>query len=420
MCPYFAFFMDLVIIMFEAIIAHTSMKIYFVTSKLNFRTAGGSIDEFDLMMRTLIDMGHEVTAVTTFSTTNIIPHKLPYKLIEEQIESRGMLGIQKGVYGILKKHENDADLFHVDGHNFLYGAGAYRACGGRVPVTAFFNREMIVWGQQTPETTWNENESLPRKIKRSLRFAFERHLLMPLTRHIDVHFFTNPSLRKFYERSGLVTNKRSFIFGDPYDFRETMQKYNITEDSYRERNKSRGPYTIFYSARHVDGKGFDLLIRAFALVKDKAQFRLVLGGDGPLLELHKKLAEELGVASFIEFPGWVERERVMQYFKEADIFIQPRWRHELTSMTVLFAMAFGLPQILPGGGGLEWDAKGGAVYFKDNDPVLLAQKIEQLGADHEFRAALSAGGYARLKEPEMDYRLQIKHWIDSAKECIAK
>lgn len=404
--------------MFVAIIAYTCMKIYFVTSKLNFRTAGGSIDEFDLMMSTLVEMGHDVTAVTTFSTTNIIPHKLPYKLIEEQIENRGMLGIQKGIYRILKKHENDTDLFHVDGHNFLYGAGAYRAWGGKVPVTAFFNREMIVWGQQTPDTTWRENESFPRKIKRSLRFAFERNLLMPLARHIDVPFFTNPTLRKFYEQSGLVTNKHSFIFGDPYDFHETMQTYGITEDSYRQRNKDKGPYTIFYSARHVDGKGFDLLIRAFALVKDKAQFHLILGGDGLLLGYHKKLATELGVDSFIEFPGWVERERIMQYFKEADIFIQPRWRHELTSMTVLFAMAFGLPQILPGGGGLEWDAKGGALYFKDNDPADLAQKIEQLGNDRELRATLSMKGYERLKEPEMDYRMQIKHWIDIAQECI--
>src|SRR3989339_29442 len=98
------------------------MKIYFITSKLNFKTSGGSIEEFDLMMRTLIELGNEVVAVTAFSEANNIPHALPYQVIEENIPRRGLLGIQEGIFKLLKKYEHDADFFHVDGHLFLYGA----------------------------------------------------------------------------------------------------------------------------------------------------------------------------------------------------------------------------------------------------------------------------------------------------------
>ncbi len=127
------------------------MKIYFITSKLNFTSSGGSVEEFDLMIRTLQSLGNEVVCVTTFVDQNNIPTPLPYQMIEENIPHHGLLELQRGVYRIMRKYEHDADLFHVDGHLFLYGAGLYRRRGGKVPVSAFFNRELISFPEDRSE-----------------------------------------------------------------------------------------------------------------------------------------------------------------------------------------------------------------------------------------------------------------------------
>src|SRR3989344_7244997 len=118
------------------------MRIVFITSKLNFVTSGASVTELDLTIRTLIKLGNEVATVTFFSYQNNIPDLLPYSVIEENVTSRRLLGIQKGIFQLLKKYESQADFFHIEGHLFLYGAGLYRLLGGKVPIAAFFNREL--------------------------------------------------------------------------------------------------------------------------------------------------------------------------------------------------------------------------------------------------------------------------------------
>src|SRR3989344_7743328 len=116
-----------------------NMRILFITSKLNFKTAGGSIEELDLLMQTLQNLGNDVKTITAFSASNVILEKRTYEVIEEQITSKRLFGIQWQLYKILKKYEHVADIFHIDGHIFLYGAGLYKLLGGKVPVAAYFN-----------------------------------------------------------------------------------------------------------------------------------------------------------------------------------------------------------------------------------------------------------------------------------------
>ena len=123
------------------------MRIFFITSKLNFQTSGGSIEEIDFIIKTMADLGNEVTVITVFSYMNYIQAALPYKVIEENITAKRLLGIQAGIFKILKKYEGRADVFHIDGHIALYGAGWYRMIGGKVPVVGLFNQFLICWPQ---------------------------------------------------------------------------------------------------------------------------------------------------------------------------------------------------------------------------------------------------------------------------------
>lgn len=396
------------------------MKVFVITPKLDFLTAGGTTDEYDLTYRTLLELGHEVSVFTTCPKSNNIPHKLPYNVFEEDVNSHRMIGIQTGVFKILKKYSNQADVFFVDGQVFLYGAGLYRLLGGKIPVAGYFNRELTAWPGNVSYLFANKKDNLLKRLKKRVRFYFERYFLMPLTNYIDIIGFANACLIKNYKKFGMKIDKRCFIYGDPFDYRGLMKKHNIHEDSYRQRNKTHGPFTIFYSSKMFPGKGFDLLLMAFSKLKNKDNFRLVLGGNGPEEQLVHKMVRDLCLEAYVELTGWMTKEELYRRFGQADMFIQARWRNDLTSMSLMTAILFGLPSILPSGGGLEWLAQKCALYFKDNDTDDLARKIEQLANDHQLREQLSRYCYIRMDEPELNHRSRIGELEKRMKEIIAK
>lgn len=380
------------------------MRILFLTSKLDFATAGGSVDEMDLMMRMFREYGAGVTAVTVFSRLNRIDRSLPYRVVPEQVRSRRLFGIAREAFALFRKYERDADVFFADGHLMLYGAGLYRFLGGKTPVLLFFNRELSAWPQNTSPFFSPPKPSPLRRSKERIRFFIEKRLCMPLVASADAYTFTNPFLEQAYRNFNLRTAGKSYVFCDPYELDVVMRENRIAEETYRKRNKRAGPVTLFYSSRMAPGKGFDLLILAFSKVAHKERFRLILGGAGPEEELIKSKVRELGLESFVEFPGWVTRSELRRNLAKADIFIQARWRQDMTSLSLTEAMAFGLPSIVPEGGGLEWTAGGAALTFTPDDPVDLARAIQRLGEDATFRAKLSAACYRRLHEEEVEYR----------------
>ena len=152
------------------------MKIYFITSKLNFVTAGSSIGEFDLMMRTLQKLGNDVAAVTVFSQINNIPEPLPYQVIAKHVIKRDLIGIQRAVFKILRESARDADWLHIDGHAFLYAAGLYRRLGGQIPISAYFNRELICW-PEAEDSHFAENDFFT-TLKKKLRWLTEKYIGM--------------------------------------------------------------------------------------------------------------------------------------------------------------------------------------------------------------------------------------------------
>ncbi|MBF8280802.1 MAG: Glycos transf 1 protein, partial [Candidatus Magasanikbacteria bacterium] len=185
------------------------MRIFFITTKINFTTAGGSVPDLDQKARILGELGNEVTVITAFSNANSGHENVPYRVIEEQIPARDLLGIQRGILKILRRYENDADIFYIDGQVFLYGAGWYRLTGGRTPVVAFFNRELVCWPENI--SIFTERLSLLARCKKRLRAWLERRIGMPIASKIDLLTFTSPMLEKAYTDFGLRKDPRAFF-----------------------------------------------------------------------------------------------------------------------------------------------------------------------------------------------------------------
>ncbi len=384
------------------------MRIVFITTKLNFITSGASVQELDIKIRTFMARGHQVLAVTMSSGINNIPELLPYKVIEKTSGSGTQLAIQYNVFRALKVLEAEADIFYIDGQVFLYGAGLYRLLGGKRPVCAHFNRELTAWPELVSSLFGVPHKSLFLRLKQAFRFYIEKWFFIPVANRMDAVSFTNPYLEQTYRDFGLHI-KDSIITGDAFDYKGFMHKYDVREDSYLNRNKREGPYTLYYSSRMAPGKGFDILIEAFSKLRDKTHFRLVLGGAGPEEEKIKKMVSALGLDKLVSYTGWAPKVEHYKRLKEiTDIFVQPMQSGmDKTSYILLEAMAFGIPSILPKGGGLEWDAKDSALYFQGGNTDDLAKTIERLGNDADLRAQLSSKCYERLKEEEMDYKAQV-------------
>ncbi len=385
------------------------MRIFFVTSKLNFEKAGGSVDEIDLMARTLHEFGHTVTVLTVFAQYNSLA-PVPYTVKEERITAVGQLGIQSQIFQILKKYQSETDVFYVDGHTYLYGAGAYRLSKNSVPVMALFNRELTVWPDENVSALFGalQKKTVLQKVKKKLRWLVERYLGIWLANHLDHFTFTNPFLELAYSRFGLKTTGRSSIIGDPYDFNKIYHTLGVTPDAYAKRNKTDGVIELFYSSRMVAGKGFDLLLTAFKLVENKSKFKLILGGTGPEENMVKKMIHDLELESYVELPGWVTKEQLFATLARVDIFVQARWRSDMSSMSLTEAMAFGLPSIVPAGGGIAWVGGQSSLTFTPDDPISLAEQITKLGADSNLRKKLSQNCYERLQESDVNYRKTLR------------
>ncbi len=377
------------------------MRIVLLTSKLNFKTSGGSVMDLHLKAKGLAELGNEVVVVTAFSQANILGDKygLPYKVCEETTEYRGLLGIQYHVYRILKKYQDCADVFYIDGQIFIYGGGMYRLLGGRIPVVAFFNTRLNCMG----DTHGTErSQSRLQKAKRKLRLILERGIGTRIANRVDRFIFNTPMVENIYRAFGYDV-KRAAVIEDFVDMQRIAAGNTITQQSIISHQRNQSVLTLFTTGRMIPEKGFDLVVHAFALLKDKDRFHIIMSGGGPDKERLERLVAEKSLQKYFTFPGWVDKETLVRYFTEAHIFIFPKWWIEYGSALLTEALAFGLPCIIPGGGALEWLTLGNVLTFKNDDPAELAARIEEFWTHDELRIRLAQKGLARCDT--LDYRV---------------
>lgn len=367
------------------------MRILFVTSKLNFESAGGSVPDLNLKACTLTEFGHSVTVLTVFSERNSNLGSLPYTVLEEYVPARASLvTVQDEILRMLRAHESAFDIFHVEGQ-FTYGAGLYRLLGGTTPVVAFCNREMPIWATV---------QGFFASIKRALRILLEKTLGALLAQRIDHYIFTNPVLAKEYRAFGYLAPYT--ILPDFVNPENMRSKIMAPAPSPANRGLEKPIYTLFASGRMVPEKGFHTLVEALSYLSDSSRVHLVLSGDGPERERLMKLAEGKGVFELISFPGWVSEKDLITNIQAADIFVLPAWRADLTSVLLLESLVFATPGIVPKDTALAWIAGKGARRFVEGDPHDLARTIDELVTTPSLRIKLSEGAIERITE--LEYR----------------
>ena len=106
---------------------------------------------------------------------------------------------------------------------------------------------------------------------------------------------------------------------------------------------------LLFVGSGFERKGLRFLIRALALIKDKADIRLVVIGKGRTPEYVRE-AKRLGVLDRVIFKGPLKNAR--DYYCAGDIFVLPSI-YEPFSNSCLEAMAAGLPVVTSSANGVS-------------------------------------------------------------------
>ena len=197
----------------------------------------------------------------------------------------------------------------------------------------------------------------------------------------------------------------SQLIGD-YTFEE-RRKQIVTDKTIK----------ILFLARMERTKGIFELIDAFnELQKESPNVELVLAGNGTAYE---EVKEYVSSMSNIKMLGHIEGEDKAKVFKESDIYCLPSYSEGLP-VSVLEAMAFGLPVLTTSVGGLRYFFKEGKMGYtsipQDRDTLLHALKMLILNQEKMLEIAKFNFDYAQeyLMSDNVAKRV-FKHLSESIK-----
>lgn len=160
--------------------------------------------------------------------------------------------------------------------------------------------------------------------------------------------------------------------------------------------------TIGYLARLAPEKGLHVLVDAFLMLRrragmDKARLRIAgwLGGDqDEYASAQFDKLRQAGLGNDYRYEGVVDRAGKLELLRNIDVFSVPTTYREPKGLSILEAMAAGVPVVQPAHGAFpEMLAElGGGLLVPPNDPARLADALQSVLSDDVRRRELGRQG----------------------------
>ncbi len=156
-----------------------------------------------------------------------------------------------------------------------------------------------------------------------------------------------------------------------------------------------GAAVLVAAGRLVRSKGYQVAIDSLGLLGEAAH--LVILGDGSALPWLRERAARAGVGARVHFPGFVEPGQLARYFQGADLFLMPTLCDEGLPLSLLQAMACGLPVVASDAGGVTEAVRAGesGLLVTTGDAGALGRAAAAQLAEPARRAALGAAARKR-------------------------
>jgi glycosyltransferase involved in cell wall biosynthesis len=162
------------------------------------------------------------------------------------------------------------------------------------------------------------------------------------------------------------------------------------------------PFLLAVSTLHPH-KNLDGLLRAFAMFRERhPEYRMVVSGiHGFYTAELQALRDSLQLSEHVEFPGWVPREQLYDYYARAAAFFFPSL-FEGFGLPILEALAAGVPTACSDIEPMDSIAADAALKFDPRDPSAIADAMHRLVTDSTLRDRLAAAGPLRAAQFSWD------------------
>jgi glycosyltransferase involved in cell wall biosynthesis len=163
--------------------------------------------------------------------------------------------------------------------------------------------------------------------------------------------------------------------------------------------------SVSRSHRH---KGLDVLISAFGLInREYPDTKLVVIGKGDGIDMYKAMASAAGVSRDVVFTGYVDDDKLAQYYRLATVFAMPSTnRSEGFGMAYIEANATGTPVVGSKVGGVPYAVKESetGLLVEPHNVESLCQALRRILNNHDLATRLGAAGSERVLM-EFDWNL---------------
>jgi spore coat protein SA len=226
------------------------------------------------------------------------------------------------------------------------------------------------------------------------------HLLERL--HSKVNCFVAPSMfaaRKLYEVCGIkpeyvIHHGVDLEIFNPRSYSKDTAKRILRIPSY---NK-----TVLWNARMSPEKKLETLVHALPLIVKDFKDVLVLIKTRAVNKNYEakilRLVDKLKLRKYIFFDrSWTPLIQMPVYYRAADVFINTSITEAFGSLTMLEAMACGLPTIANNSSSNPEALGDGGLLYNTNDPNDLAEKLLKVLVDDNLAKILSYKAQERIK-----------------------
>ena len=355
------------------------MRISFFVRTLNQAAGGGSHYNAIQYIRALRSHGHTVTVHVFYQQGNSFPEDI--QPVVHEAYGFGLVKERDYLVQLLKELEKDSDVFFLYGVDFIWGGGKYRRLGGKIPCEAYLDAYLSSMGLVNTTT-------LKAGWYRYKRWFWDKTIGMNDAQHLDRFLPCSPYIGDVYKNFGFPRNRFVVLPNIVPNTTAGVAQPHTAEDQIK----------VLYIGRLIYDKGIDLLVEALGKLS-QFNVKLTIVGDGDLRPKVEELSRKYSLN--VTMAGWVPQETVGAFYRDADIFVHPARYPDPAPRTIVDALSYSLPVIVPRKGGSAWIAGESGLVFENGDVHGLTQHLAQLLANtNSVRERLASKGIARAREFE--------------------
>lgn len=218
-------------------------------------------------------------------------------------------------------------------------------------------------------------------------------------------YISYPLELKLLKRAEIITSVSTSVAQELKEYGVDPHEVKVIGNGVDEKvfipvqNKNKERFILF-TGRLGHRKGlFDLIECGKYIQKDYPDVSFIIVGKGPLSGKMQQRVKELNLQSTFKFLGYVSKEKLIQLYHDATLYVMPS-HYEGLPTVLLEAMSCGLPVVATAvSGNLDVVSSGkNGILIPPKSPRKMADAISRLLGDDEMRKGLGNNARKTIEE----------------------